>query len=284
VLRKLGHGGDGEIFVARDELLRCTVAVKSQFPRTFESTSTYSYFAQPLERELERLTFMRNVPGIPKVLGDGRYGRYQGRYIVMELIEGRTVVSWIHDHHPVPVIAAVSVIAQLCEILRGVHGEGYVHRDVSAQNAMLQPNGEVRLLDVGISGKVGDINDDLRGTLGYAPPEQYDNGALLTPQVDIFSLGTMLFAMVGSELPYSGLEGPPDATTPAFPNGLRADMPKALRDLALAMVCVDPCKRPGMIEVLDCLQPLLPVPGSPAAPKATRPDPTTPYRLGLPLP
>ncbi|KPI22244.1 serine/threonine protein kinase [Actinobacteria bacterium OV320] len=284
VLRKLDHGGEGEIFVAFDELNRCEVAVKSQFPRTFESTATYASCALPLEREIERLTFMRQVPGIPKVLGDGHYGRHQGRYIVMELVRGETIASWISNHHPVPADAAVSAVAQLCEILHGVHKEGYVHRDVSAKNVMLEPTGKIRLLDVGISEYIGEINSDLRGTPPYAPPEQYEKGTLLTPHVDVFSLGTMLFAMIGSELPYSGLESPPDATTPAFPNGFRADMPEALRSLALAMVSIDPNKRPPLAELQNYLRPMLPALGSPASPKATRPDPTAPYRLGLSLP
>ncbi|MEU0953172.1 serine/threonine-protein kinase [Streptomyces niveus] len=284
VLRKLGHGGEGEIFVARDELHHCEVAVKSQFTRTFESTSAYLSAAFPLESELERLTFMKRVAGIPKVLGAGHYGRYRGRYIVMELIEGDTVASWITSHHPIPAVAAVSVVAQLSEILAGVHAEGYVHRDVCTKNAMLRSDGRARLLDVGISGVAGDINNDLRGTPGYAPPEQYDETAVLTPQVDVFSLGVMLFAMVGSELPYSDLEGPPDATDPAFPNGPRADMPEALRSLALAMISVDPRERPSVTEVLYYLQSILPELGSSVSPKATRPDPTAPYRLGLALP
>lgn len=284
VLRKLGHGGEGELFVARDELDRCEVAVKAQFPRTFESTKTYASAAFALEDELERLTFMRHVPGIPEVLGDGYYGRHRGRYIVMELVQGDTIASWISDHHPVPAAAAVSVVAQLCDILHGVHKEGYVHRDVSAKNAMMQPNGKVRLLDVGISGPIGEINSDPRGTPGYAPPEQYDNKALLTPQVDVFSLGTILFAMVGAELPYSGLESPPDATTPAFPNGFRAHMSDTLQSLALAMVSIDPGERPDLAALRNYLRPMLPTPRCPASPKATRPDPTTPYRLGLSLP
>ncbi|SEE41127.1 serine/threonine protein kinase [Streptomyces sp. 3213] len=285
VLRKLGHGGEAEIFVARDENLGCEVAVKSQFSRTFESTTAYVSAAFPMEEELERLTFMRHVPGIPRVLGDGHYGQYQGRYIVMELIEGDTVASWISDHQPVAAAAAVSVVSQLCEILGGVHGEGYVHRDVSAKNTMLQPDGRVRLLDVGISGKIGETSENHRGTPGYAPPEQYDRTAVLAPQVDVFSLGALLFAMIGPELPYSGLEGPPDATTPAFPNGYRAEMPEPLRSLALAMVSVDPRERPnGVAEVLRYLRPMLPELDSLASPKATRPDPTAPYRLGLSVP
>jgi eukaryotic-like serine/threonine-protein kinase len=281
ILRKLGQGGEGEIFIARDEERRCKVAVKSQFPRTFESTDTYTAAASPLEDELGRLNFMQNVPGIPQVLDNGHYGRYRGRYIVMELIEGDTLQEWIFNHHPVPLSAAVSAIAQLCEILKGVHHEGYVHRDVTPKNTMLQRDGRIRLLDVGISGVAGSPNDELRGTPGYAPPEQYDSQAPITPQVDVFSVGVLLFAMVATRLPYVHLEGPPEAMSPALRAAFRAELPEEVRDLALAMVSIDPQSRPdGVAEVLQRLPPR-PAFGSPPSPKATCPDPTLPYRLGL---
>jgi serine/threonine-protein kinase len=285
VLRKLGHGGEGEIFVARDEHRHRNVAIKSQFPRTFESTTAYASLALPLEDELERLRFMAKIPGIPEVLDDGQYGRSKGRYIVMELIEGTTVASWIADHGPVPAASAISVIAQLCETLHAVHAEGYVHRDVTPNNTMIQPDGRVRLLDVGISVIAGNLNGDPRGTPGYAAPEQYDRTAALTPQVDVFALGSLLFAMVVAQLPYSGLEGPPEGTIPAFPKHFRAEMPEPLRSLGLAMVSIVPQERPdGVAEVRRYLRPILPALGSPASPKATRPDPTAPYRLGLSVP
>ncbi len=225
---------------------------------------------------------MSNVPGIPEVLGNGRYGWSKRRYIVMELVEGITVASWINEHHPVPAAAAVSVVAQLCEILKGVHAERYVHRDVTPNNVMMQSDGRVRLLDVGISVPVGEVNADPRGTLGYAAPEQYDPASVLTPQADVFSLGAMLFAMTVSELPYSGRESPPEDTASAFPEDFRAEIPGTLWSLALAMVSVDPHERPnGVAEVLGYLRPILPTPGSASSPKATRPDPTAPYRLGL---
>ncbi|MFJ9572627.1 serine/threonine protein kinase [Streptomyces bacillaris] len=285
VKRKLGNGGEADIFIARDEQHHREVAIKAQFPRSFESTATYSSDGLPLQEELDRLKFMKHLPGIPNVLGDGYYGRNNGRYIAMDLIEGVTIRDWIAAHHPVPALAAASVIAQLCTILEGVHGQNYVHRDVCPKNAMLRTDGQAYLLDVGISGRVGEINSDRRGTPPYAPPEQYDSTALLSPQVDVFSLGMMLFAMIGPELPYSDIEGPPDATALSFPNGSPPGVSPKILGLGLAMVAVDPRDRPkGVAEVLRGLREMLPKIGSSPSPKATRPDPTIPYRLGTALP
>ncbi|MEU5400193.1 serine/threonine-protein kinase [Streptomyces sp. NPDC005963] len=284
-MRKIGQGGEGDVYVARDEHLRCDVAVKTQFPRSFESTETYSSGAAVIEDERERLNFMSHLPGIPRVMeGEGRYGLNRRGYIVMELIDGVTVDSWISGHHPVPAIAAVSIVAQLCNILDGVHSEKYVHRDVCPRNAMLRTDGRACLLDVGISGRVDEANLEYRGTPYYAPPEQYDRESVLSPQVDVFSLGVMLFAMVGTDVPYGDLEGPPDATTSPFPKGLSSEMPQPLLTLALSMVSFEPRDRPdGVAEVLRVLGPMLPKPGAYPPPKVTRPDPTMPFRLGLPL-
>ncbi|MFF4406327.1 serine/threonine-protein kinase [Streptomyces sp. NPDC001404] len=285
VLRRLGQGGQAEIFVARDEHLRQDVVVKSQFPRAFQSTTEYASHAFYLEEELDRLRFMANVPGIPEVLDDGRYGRSGRRYIVMELVQGDTVTSWIKAHQPVQKEAAVSVIAQLCAILDGLHAKEYVHRDVTPNNTMLRPDGQVRLLDVGISVPTGKRNTFPGGSHGYAAPEQYDRSASLTPQVDVFALGAMLFAMTVSELPYSGLEHPLHHAALAFPRDFPAEVDEPLRSLGLAMVSIDPRERPnGVAEVLRYLRPMLPAFGTPASPKATRPDPTVPYRLGFHVP
>ncbi|MEU8549023.1 serine/threonine-protein kinase [Streptomyces roseoverticillatus] len=285
MLRRLGHGGQADIFLAWDEHRRQRVAVKSQFPRTFESTTEYASLALPLEDELGRLRFMADLPGIPRVLGDGHYGRSGRRYIVMELVEGSTIASWISAHQPVSKPAAASVIGQLCEILDGVHTKGHVHRDVTSNNTMVRPDGKVRLLDVGISVTAGELNALPCGSPGYAAPEQYDRTAALTPQADVFALGAMLFAMSVARLPYHGLEQPLARSTPAFPKGFRAEMDEPLRSLGLAMVSVDPRDRPdGVAEVLRYLRPMLPALGTPVSPKATRPDPTTPYRLGFQLP
>ncbi|MFD7111784.1 serine/threonine protein kinase [Streptomyces microflavus] len=284
VQRKLGNGGEGDIFIAQDEQHHREVAIKAQFPRSFESTATYLSAALPLQRELERLSFMNHLPGIPNVLGDGHYGRNNGRYIVMDLIEGVTILDWIAAHHPVPTVSAVSAIAQLCTILEGVHSQKYVHRDVCPKNAMLRTDGRAYLLDVGISGRAGEVNFDPRGTPPYAPPEQYDSEALMSPQVDVFSLGVMIFAMTSSELPYGHIEGPPDTTDAPFPNGLPPGASQDLLSLGLSMVAVDPRDRPnGVADVLRALEKMLPKLRSSAPSKAARPDPTTPYRLGAAL-
>lgn len=281
VKRQIGEGAQGEIFVARDERLGRDVAVKVQLSRAFESSATHADWGKRIEAEHERLKSVAGVPGIPRVIDKGELGRNGSKFLVMELVDGVTVRSWIKAHEPVPTAAVVSVVAQLCDILDVLHtSKGYVHRDITAKNTMLRHDGQVRLLDVGISVVKGTINESLAGSPEYAAPEQADPTAVLTPQVDVFALGALLFEMAVSQLPYYALERPLDVSARPFPDDFGRWIPGPLRELGLAMVSLDPGERPdGMAEVARRLRPMLPAPGSPAPAKVTRPDPTVPYRL-----
>lgn len=283
LVRKLGGGAEGETFVAWDQVLQQKVAVKLQLARVVESTADYSSFGRDLTQEFGRLQTLLDIPGIPKVFDSGSFGRNGRKFIVMELIDGVTLDSWILDHHPVSTDAAVAVVGQLCVILGALHAKEFVHRDVTPKNTMLQPDGRVRLLDVGIAVAPGMVENDPRGTEGYGSPEQLIENSLVTPQADVFALGALLFKMVGPQLPYSGLEYPFEATAQPFPEGAPENVPEPLRALGLAMVAIRPDERPdGVAEVLRQLRPMLPQLGSPASPKAARPDPTSPWRCASP--
>ncbi|MFE4669684.1 serine/threonine-protein kinase [Streptomyces sp. NPDC056716] len=281
LVRRLGNGSEGETFVAWDQVDQRKVAVKLQFPRVVESKADYTFFGRFITDEHDRLVSLLDIPGIPAVYDSGSYGKNGRKFLVMELIDGVNLDSWIGDHHPVPKDAAIAVVAQLCAILGAVHSRGYVHRDVTPKNAMLQPDGYVRLLDVGIAIAPGYVEDDPRGTPRFAAPEQMIENSWVTAQADVFALGALLFKMVGPELPYSDLEYPFEATAQPFVEGAPENMPEPLRALGLAMVAMNPDQRPnGVAEVLRALGPMLPEPGTPASPKATRPDPTLPWRCG----
>ncbi|MFE1320894.1 serine/threonine-protein kinase [Kitasatospora phosalacinea] len=281
VVRALDKGGMGEIFVGRDLAGGREVAIKLQTARMFETTGEYGDYGGDLSQEFNRMRDILDVRGIPRVLDEGKVGRSGRRFLVMELVNGVTAAQWIEDNLPVPRAAAVSVIAQLCEILGRLHAKQYVHCDVTARNVMIQCDGSVRLLDVGISVPVGEAQPDPCGSPGYAPPEQH-RGSELTPQVDVFSLGALLFQMLTGKLPYDGVEYPFDGTEQPFPGGLRAEIDKDLRALGLSMVSLDPLERPRAADELpEYLRRMLPAPGTCALPNATVPDPTAYYRHGL---
>jgi serine/threonine-protein kinase len=272
-----------EIFAAWDEYLDRKVVVKFQLPRAFGSTAGFGEMGDGIEDEYFRLGKISGIRGIPNVLDVGRLREGCGRrFFVMEFVDGIIVKDWMVAHQPVQSVAAVCVIAQLCEILAELHTGGYVHRDVTPSNVMMQARGQLSLLDVGISLPIGETNFSPCGSPGYAAPEQYDQTARLDQQTDVFPLGAMLFEMMVAELPYAGLDLPLDRTARPFPQDFRPEMPENLQALGLAMVSIDPRERPdGPKEVLSILRPMLPPLGAPAAPNATRPDPTAYFRQGL---
>lgn len=284
VLKRIGKGGEGELFVARDERSRQKVVVKLQLPRDFQSTESYMSIGRRIEREYDRLIDVRDVEEIPRVIDRDAYGgaRPDRRFLVMEHVDGITVKSWIAEHEPVLAAPAAAVVAQLCAILIKIHRVGIVHCDVTSRNTMLEPDGRIRLLDVGISVASEELSAGDSGSPGSAAPEQYRWGATLTPQVDVFALGALLFEMTTAKFPYDSQRlalSPDTPPPPPFPKNFRAGVPEMLWELGLEMVAIDPKDRPeGAAEVLRRLRPTLPAPGSPASPKATRPDPTVPLR------
>ncbi|MBP5936929.1 serine/threonine protein kinase [Streptomyces acidiscabies] len=279
LVRKLGEGGEGETFIAWDRELQRKVVVKFQLARVTESTETYTAYGNDIVTEYGNLHAMLEVPGMPEIFDIGSHGNNERKFLVMELIDGVTLDSWIQDHHPVPTDSAVSVIAQLCETLHVLHEKKYIHRDITPKNVMLQPDGRIRLLDVGIAIKNDSKNVEPRGTQLYSAPEQFIEGVQVTARADIFALGALLFKMATSKLPYSDLEYPFKSTPPPFPSNFSGILPKPLWSLGISMVAINPEERPnGAAEVLSLLHSSLPKPGSHPSPKAPRPDPTLPYR------
>ncbi|QMU68460.1 serine/threonine protein kinase [Streptacidiphilus sp. P02-A3a] len=270
----------GEIYFGRDLNLGKEVAIKLQTARTFESSTEYGEYGEGISREFHLMREILDVRGIPQVIDEGENGRSGRRFLVMELVDGVTAARWIEDHMPVPREAAVSVVGQLCEILGQLHERHYVHCDVTPKNVMIQSDGRVRLLDVGISVPVGEQHEWPCGSPGYAPPEQH-RGSRLTPQVDVFALGALLFQMLAGQLPYAGVEYPFDGTEQPFPGGLRAVIREDLLSLGLSMVSLAPRQRPRADELLGYLRPMLPPFRSATPPNATRPDPAAYYRRGL---
>ncbi len=277
----LGDGVSGETFSARDLDLERRVAVKMQGSRTFESATDYSYFAEEIEGEFRFGPSLFGLRGIPEFYESGTHaGR---RYMVMELVDGVTLESLVRQSRPVGRETVAAVIGQLCEILEPVHQRRIVHRDIKLENVMVGPGGAVWLLDFGIAVPADEKIDYPRGTVGYAPPEQYERRPLAT-QADIYALGALLFRMSVMLPPYAESGGRPDRRVEPFDPDRLTTMDPRLRVVGLSMISWDPADRPATVrEVLEALQPLLPTTGSPPDPKAPRPDPARWYRERAPI-
>ncbi|MEV0660610.1 serine/threonine-protein kinase [Spirillospora sp. NPDC050365] len=278
--RPLGEGACGAVVVAVDLVEDVKVAVKIQPEQTFESTSWYARAGEILfVTEKENLARLSGIRGIPGYRDQGEAG--SRRYVVMDLVEGMTLEAFIRNPGAQRAAVAASVLGQLCEILADVHGRGLVHRDIKPENIMVEPNGEIRLIDMGFARFIGAVENFASGTKGYSAPEQHLDGAVVTVAGDIFSLGCVLFRMSVLGLPYGGNARGATKETEIFPPGRLDMMSPELRSLGLAMVAADPAERPAdVLEVLHRLAPVLPVFGETRDPKIRRPDVTQWYRRG----
>ncbi|WP_328913032.1 MULTISPECIES: serine/threonine protein kinase [unclassified Streptomyces] len=282
VLEQVGDGGQGDLFVGRERKSGRKVALKIQKEREFESENYFRDLANELDAEGTHARELARIPGIPNLFARGHYG--SRRCIVMEFVEGTLLFDLLASARPFKVATVASVIGQLCEILDAVHRSGLVHRDVKPENVMVEPDGRIRLLDLGLAIRARKKTDRGCGTIGYAPPEQLDaNPKGVTPQADIFALGCMLLEMTVMQLPYSGARRRAAQDCPVLPPERLAKIPAEFTPLALRMVERELWRRPVDVrEVFADLRPHLPSLGSRRPAKPLRPDPTEYYRTRRP--
>nr|WP_262928273.1 MULTISPECIES: serine/threonine-protein kinase [unclassified Streptomyces] len=275
-MEMVGSGAQGMLYAAREVPSGRKVAVKLQKPREFESEGWYASIGDELDHEASVAGRLSEISGIPRLIDRGTF--QNRRCVVMEFVEGELLHDVMLSTRPVRLAAAASAIAQLCEILHKVHEAGLVHRDVKPENVMVEPDGRVRLLDLGLAVEAGSHIELPRGTTGYTPLEQFGPGAL-TPRADVFALGCIFLEMIVMRLPYAGMVERPRPGCPVLPAEDLRLVPERIRPLALAMVDQRIERRPaGTREVFHALRPLLPPFGSEPPKKRRRPDLTEYYR------
>ncbi|MGW7575849.1 serine/threonine-protein kinase [Streptomyces sp. NPDC054765] len=198
----LGRGGMGTVWRARDEVLGRTVAVKElRFPGGVEEDEKRRLITRTL-REAKAIARIRNngaVTVYDVVDEDDR------PWIVMELVEGRSLAEVVRDDGPLTPRRAAEVGLVVLDVLRAAHAEGILHRDVKPSNVLISDDGRVVLTDFGIAQVEGDPSVTSTGMLVGAPsyisPERA-RGHKPGPPADMWSLGGLLYACVEGVPPY----------------------------------------------------------------------------------
>ncbi|MER5770345.1 serine/threonine-protein kinase [Streptomyces sp. NPDC001985] len=277
----IGQGGMGQVWTAYDRRLDRRVAVKLLRPDRMAAATTADEIRLRFVREC-RVTAQVSHPGLVTVHDAGTAG--DDLYLVMQYVEGADLADHLAEHEPYPWQWAVSVAAQLCGVLAAVHAVPIVHRDLKPRNVMVQPDGTVTVLDLGVASVIDTDTTRLThtgspiGSPAYMAPEQAMGGAV-GPYTDLYALGVLLHELLSGDVPFTG----PTALgvlhrhlhEPPFPvRGLRPEIPEALEALVLRLLSKDPQHRPGDAqEVYAALEPLLPGRGAPSGPL----DPTRPF-------
>jgi len=203
LLGQLGKGGMSTVYLAEHILMRARRAIKV-LPRDRVSDSTY------LNRfELEaRAAAKLDDPNIVRAYDIDHEG--ETHYIVMEYVEGRDLHQLVKAKGFLEYTVAADYIAQVARGLHHAHEMGLVHRDIKPANCLLDNNGVVKLLDMGLARIIDDTasltidnNENVLGTADYLSPEQALNSHSADSRADIYSLGCTLYFLLTGHPPYA---------------------------------------------------------------------------------
>ncbi|MFE9447266.1 serine/threonine-protein kinase [Streptomyces sp. NPDC006739] len=239
----LGRGGMGTVWRAEDETLGRTVAVKElRFPSNIDEEEKRRLITRTL-REAKAIARIRNnsaVTVFDVVEEDDR------PWIVMELVEGKSLAEVIREDGLLQPRRAAEVGLAVLDVLRSAHREGILHRDVKPSNVLISEDGRVVLTDFGIAQVEGDPSITSTGMLVGAPsyisPERA-RGHKPGPAADLWSLGGLLYASVEGTPPYD--KGSAIATLTAVMTEPLEEPKNAgpLRDVIYGLLNKDPAKR-----------------------------------------
>ena len=257
VLKHLGSGGMGEVYLAEDHRLRRKVALKL-LPALFtKDTERLRRF----EQEAQAASAL-NHPNIVTIYEIGE--ATAGHFIVMELIEGRTLRAMIGQ--PLAPDALAELGGQIVRALGVAHAAGIIHRDIKPENIMVRTDGLVKVLDFGLArltrgntalteteSVVGTTPGMVLGTVRYMSPEQA-RGEKVGDATDIFSLGLVFYEMATGQHTFRadspiGVLHAIISQPPVAPSRLNPEIPATLDALILQMLEKDARLRPTAVEV-----------------------------------
>jgi serine/threonine-protein kinase len=143
-------------------------------------------------------------PNIPKLVDFIDLEDKELMYIVMEFIEGKTLEDYLYrEIGLIPEQKALPMFVEILDTVAFIHNRGYLHLDIKSNNVMIQPDGKLKLIDLGIASRMSEASSSTGfGTPAYMPPEQSEMGNC-GKYTDVFALGIMLFEMLTGALPFT---------------------------------------------------------------------------------
>ncbi|MCA9300579.1 MAG: serine/threonine protein kinase, partial [Phycisphaerales bacterium] len=259
ILRRLGAGGMGVVYLARQASLDRDVALKIVRAEYADSETATTR----LEREAQAIASLRH----PNIVGIHAVGEEDGkRYIAMEYVEGEGLDERLRRE--VQPTTAVQWAADLADALQAAHDAGIVHRDVKPSNIRITPDGRPLLLDFGVARRldrtVATLTESYVGSPHYMAPEQIARaGGDVDPRTDVYSLGAVLYECLTSRPPFEAdsLEAIFHQILSEEPRPLRAIRPELPRDLEVVVhkaLEKDPARRyPSAASMRDDLAAIL---------------------------
>jgi serine/threonine-protein kinase len=203
IIRQLGRGAMGIVYLGEDSRIHRTTAIKTfRFGDDFE----------PAEAEKMKEKFFREVESAgtlshPNIVNIYDAGDEQDlAYIAMEYLEGEDLERYTKKEHLLPMRKVIDYVADISDGLDYAHQKGIVHRDIKPANIMLLKTGVIKITDFGIARITATSQTQtgvIKGTPYYMSPEQI-SGKKVDGRSDLFSLGVMLFQLLSGEVPFQG--------------------------------------------------------------------------------
>ena len=243
ITERVGLGGMAEVYRAQDNVLGRTVAVKTMLPQ-YAADPTFTKRFRQEAASAAKLQSPYIVSIYDWGLDDETY------YIVMEFLRGTDLKTAIQERGAINQRKAAEIGSQVAQALSVAHAGGVIHRDIKPQNIMIQPDGNIKVMDFGIA-RAGDAGlsqtATVLGTAHYVSPEQAQ-GKELTGASDIYSLGVVLYEATTGKLPFDGQDAVSVAVkqvneVPAAPSTINPNIDPSLEAIIMKALEKDPERR-----------------------------------------
>ena len=263
----LGQGGFGITYIGFDLLLEQKVAIKEYYPmstgmvsRDGHSTVVWSSAMmgktgtqKGFDSFLKEARKMAKLGGIPGVVGvKSVFIQNETAYIVMDFIEGETLLKKLQKNGPMDFDSCVKLMTPIMQALAEVHEHGIIHRDISPDNIMVRPDGKLILLDLGaakdldIQGNDGSVqSSQMVAKHGFSPIEQYSKSGKVGPWTDIYAMAATIYYCCTGILPPPATDRTIDDTLACQPRLTHAQF-----DILADCMRMRPQDRPQSMDTL----------------------------------
>ena len=263
----LGQGGFGITYIGFDLLLEQKVAIKEYYPMSTgmvsrEGHSTVVWSSAMMGKTgtqkgfdsfLKEARKMAKLGGIPGVVGvKSVFIQNETAYIVMDFIEGETLLKKLQKSGPMDFDSCVKLMTPIMQALAEVHEHGIIHRDISPDNIMVRPDGKLILLDLGaakdldIQGNDGSVqSSQMVAKHGFSPIEQYSKSGKVGPWTDIYAMAATIYYCCTGILPPPATDRTIDDTLACQPRLTQAQF-----DILADCMRMRPQDRPQSMDTL----------------------------------
>ena len=263
----LGQGGFGITYIGFDLLLEQKVAIKEYYPMSTgmvsrENSTTVVWSSAVMQKSgmekgfdsfLKEARKMAKLGGISGVVGvKSVFIQNETAYIVMDFIEGETLLKKLQREGPMDYGTCISLMTPIMQALVEVHKHGIIHRDISPDNIMVQSDGKLILLDLGaakdldIQGKDGNVqSSQMVAKHGFSPVEQYGQAGKIGPWTDVYAMAATIYYCCTGVLPPSATDRMIEDTLTCRPR-----LTKEQFDVLAFCMSVLPQNRPQNMDAL----------------------------------